>query len=293
MPLPRVFVGLLVAAMSAACASSGSTAAPPAASTPSASGTFLWQDLVTTDVKAARAFYSALLGWEFEEASRGGRPYLLARTDAGPVGGLVDISGMKDASSHWVSYVRVAGIDRAIQQVEAAGGKVIVPPRTVGVGRAGVVADPQGAPLGLLEPSEAPPGDPGQARNCAFLLARVPGAGCAQGAGLLQGPAWVRISTHRFDGRARIFRAAPRQPACRAVPDSEHRGERAAELAAVCAGRRSVSARRESDRARGACTASALRGSPKRNARDRRRSDRRRGRAAEVPHLIPRPVKPS
>jgi predicted enzyme related to lactoylglutathione lyase len=159
MTLPRVFVGLLVAAMSAACASSGSTAAPPAAAAPSASGTFLWQDLVTTDVKAARAFYTALLGWEFE-ATRGGRAYLLARTDAGPVGGLVDISGMKDASSHWVSYVRVAGIDRAIQQVEAAGGKVIVPPRTVGVGRAGVIADPQGAPLGLLEPSDAPPGDP-------------------------------------------------------------------------------------------------------------------------------------
>ncbi len=169
MTLPRVFVGLLVAAVSAACASSGSTAAPPAASAPSASGTFLWQDLVTTDVKAARAFYSALLGWEFEEASRGGRPYLLARTDAGPVGGLVDISGMKDASSHWVSYVRVAGIDRAIQQVEAAGGKVIVPPRTVGVGRAGVVADPQGAPLGLLEPSEAPPGDPAKPVTAHFF----------------------------------------------------------------------------------------------------------------------------
>lgn len=160
MTLPRVLVGLLVAAMSAACASSASTGAAAAPSAPSSSGSFLWQDLVTTDVKAARAFYGALLGWEFEEASRAGRPYLLARTEAGPVGGLVDISGMKDASSHWVSYVRVAGIDRAIQQVEAGGGKVIVPPRTVGVGRAGVIADPQGAPLGLLEPSEAPPGDP-------------------------------------------------------------------------------------------------------------------------------------
>jgi len=157
MTMARAFPALFLVTIVAACASSGSTGAPASRPAATTDGTFLWQDLVTTDASAARQFYGALLGWQFGETTRGGRPYLIASTADGPVGGLVDIREVKDAASHWVSYVTVADLDSAVQQLQSAGGKVIVPPTTARAGRASVVVDPQGAALGLLQPSQPVP----------------------------------------------------------------------------------------------------------------------------------------
>lgn len=160
MASPRVLLAVLAATILAACASTGSTAAPASRPSSPSGGRFVWQDLVTTDAAAARRFYGALLGWEFGETTRAGRPYLIARTSAGPVGGLVDVRDIKDAASQWVSYVSVPDLDRTVQQVQAAGGKVIAPPATTEAGRASVVIDPQGAALGLLNPTIDVPADP-------------------------------------------------------------------------------------------------------------------------------------
>jgi uncharacterized protein len=161
MTLPRALIGVLAATIMAACATGGSSTAAPASRPASSSeGRFVWQDLVTTDSAAARKFYGALLGWEFTETNRGGRPYLIARTAAGPVGGLIDVRDIKGAESQWVSYVSVADMNRSVQQVQTAGGKIIVPPTAAAAGQACVVADPQGAALGLLKPSAEPPADP-------------------------------------------------------------------------------------------------------------------------------------
>jgi predicted enzyme related to lactoylglutathione lyase len=168
MPWPRLLPAVLAAAMVAACATGGSNT-PAAAPAPKGSdGRFVWQDLVTTDAAAARRFYGALLGWKFSEHNRGGRPYLIAHTAGGPVGGLVDVRDLKDAGSQWVSYVSVADVDRAVQQVQAAGGRVIVPPTTAAAGRVSVVADPQGAALGLLAPRDAP-AEPAQPVSAHFF----------------------------------------------------------------------------------------------------------------------------
>lgn len=150
----------LVVGILALCASGGVTRSPAAAPASPSEGRFLWQDLVTTDAAAARQFYGALLGWKFKQTSRSGRTYLLASTSAGPVGGIVDVRDIKDASSHWVSYVSVADVDRAVQQVQTGGGKVVVPAANLAVGRVSVVVDPQGAALGLIKPTADPP-DPG------------------------------------------------------------------------------------------------------------------------------------
>lgn len=162
---------LLVAAqgMLAACASSGATSAPATPAPSTSGGAFVWQDLVTTDAPAARKFYGALLGWEFKDVSRAGRPYQIASTATGPVGGLVDVRDIKDAASQWVSYVTVADIDRAIQQMQAGGGKILVPATATGKGRACVMADPQGAALGLLQPSTGLPDAPANPATAHFF----------------------------------------------------------------------------------------------------------------------------
>ncbi len=159
MTVPRLLPVVLVATTLIG-ASAQSTAQHTGAGAPPGEGRFVWQDLVTTDASAARQFYKGLLGWEFADSHRGGRSYLIAHTAAGVVGGIVDVHDVKDAASQWVSYVAVADVDRAVQQVVAAGGKVLVAPSNSSAGRAGVVADPQGAALGLLAPSKAVPPDP-------------------------------------------------------------------------------------------------------------------------------------
>ena len=60
-------------------------------------------------------------------------------------------------------------IDATIQQVQTAGGKVIVAPTNTGSGRASVVVDPQGAALGLLQPSVKAPADPAKPLTAHFF----------------------------------------------------------------------------------------------------------------------------
>ena len=51
-------------------------------------GQFVWRDLQTSDVAAAKAFYSALLGWTFEEADMGGMTYTMFGVNGTNVGGI-------------------------------------------------------------------------------------------------------------------------------------------------------------------------------------------------------------
>jgi predicted enzyme related to lactoylglutathione lyase len=125
--------------------------APAAAADPVETGRFVWHDLLTTDVNAAKRFYGDLFGWRFEDTKRGDRPYVIARLASGPVAGLVDVSGIADAGPQWLSFMAVANIDKTIAAAQADGAKVLVQPRDLPLARAAVVADPQGAPLGLAQ----------------------------------------------------------------------------------------------------------------------------------------------
>jgi len=57
-----------------------------------------------------------------------------------------------DARPYWLDYVRVDDAAAAAARVAALGGRVLVAPRVDRQGgKIAVVADPQGAPFGLLE----------------------------------------------------------------------------------------------------------------------------------------------
>jgi predicted enzyme related to lactoylglutathione lyase len=126
-------------------------------------GKFVWNDLLTRDLAASRAFYASMFGWTFREQTREGRPYLIAELEGKPVAGLLDVHDLKEADPQWVSYVSVPDVDAVAEQVRAGGGKVLVAPRAVKVGgRAAVVADPQGAALGLARLTAGDPADPAE-----------------------------------------------------------------------------------------------------------------------------------
>lgn len=114
-------------------------------------GRFVWHDLMTRDVAAAKRFYGELLGWRFEDTRRNDRPYVLAQSAGTPVAGIVDVSARPNAGPQWLSFLAVADMDGAVSAVQSDGGKVLFPPQTLPLARAAIVADAQGAPLGLAQ----------------------------------------------------------------------------------------------------------------------------------------------
>src|SRR5262245_39328611 len=125
------------------------------------SGRFVWYELMTTDTKAAMAFYGEVIGWKtqpFEDAA-GPEPYTMWVSTQGPMGGVMTLPA--DAKKmgvppHWMSHVEVADVDASVAKVKAKGGSVHVPPTDIPkVGRFSVIGDPQGASISLFKPESA------------------------------------------------------------------------------------------------------------------------------------------
>jgi len=112
-------------------------------------GAFSWNELMTTDVAAARQFYGALFGWETEDAPGEGMQYVMVKVNGEAVGGMMAVppecAGMLPA---WGVYVTVDDVDATARQVETLGGKLLRPPEDIpDIGRFCVLQDPQGATL--------------------------------------------------------------------------------------------------------------------------------------------------
>ncbi|HEY9172884.1 MAG TPA: VOC family protein [Verrucomicrobiae bacterium] len=123
-------------------------------------GHFSWNELITTDPKASATFYGSLFGWQAtpftpKGAPAGGPPYTLFKTDANDMGA----GGMMQAPqpgipSHWLPYVVVENVDASLAKASGLGAKTLLPVMSIGeVGRIAVIQDPQGAVIGLHEPS--------------------------------------------------------------------------------------------------------------------------------------------
>jgi len=118
-------------------------------------GRFAWYELMTTDMEAAKAFYTDVMGWGAWEASVPGRPYILFTSGKAVVGGLMGLpeearrTGVRPA---WIGYVGVNDVDAAAGRVERLGGVVHVPPTDVAnISRFSVFTDPQTARLALFK----------------------------------------------------------------------------------------------------------------------------------------------
>jgi uncharacterized protein len=112
-------------------------------------GAFVWYDLVTTDVAAAKSFYAELLGWHLNDTTRNNKPYVIAQAGGRPIGGIIGIESAPNVGSQWVSYLIVEDLERSVSEAQSAGGRVLVPVTRAPRGHVAVVADAQGAPVGI------------------------------------------------------------------------------------------------------------------------------------------------
>jgi uncharacterized protein len=112
-------------------------------------GTFSWAELATSDAAAAKPFYSALFGWDYEENPiPDGGVYSMARRDGKYVAALFS----SDQPPHWNCYVTVESAGATTANATEHGATVIAEPFDVmDAGRMAVIADPTGAALCLWE----------------------------------------------------------------------------------------------------------------------------------------------
>lgn len=153
-PVPVVLMALL-----AACSRQAPMQMAPGTAdrTP---GRFVWYDLVTDDIPAARAFYGELFGWEFEEIPDHPNKFVLIRSDGIPIGGLVQLDRQNPDSteSQWIGSLSVTDVDSMVERFLDGGGAVLGGPVDIKRrGRVAVVSDPQGAVLALVRTEDGDP----------------------------------------------------------------------------------------------------------------------------------------
>jgi predicted enzyme related to lactoylglutathione lyase len=118
-----------------------------------APGSPCWLDLGAPDVRAAAAFYSAVLGWDYQsmgegEDMEGG----MFRKDGKIVAGLGKLTE-EGARSAWMIYYHVTDVDATTQAVERAGGTVRVAPTDLDDwGRMAQYSDPLGGQFAAWQP---------------------------------------------------------------------------------------------------------------------------------------------
>jgi predicted enzyme related to lactoylglutathione lyase len=127
-------------------------------------GQYLWHELLTTDPAAGAGFYSKVFGWK-AQPFEGHADYTMLAHEKGPVGGarIVGKDSLADtAGPNWLTYVGVPDLAAALATATTHGGQVIHPITELpsNGGRYAVIADPQGATIGLYEPGSGGSGGP-------------------------------------------------------------------------------------------------------------------------------------
>lgn len=120
-------------------------------------GSHIWYELMTTDPEGAKGFYEVIVpGLQFGDRLPGDQDYrIISRSDGGSLGGVLGLT--EEMRSHganpiWLGYVGADDVDATVSQVEAKGGKVLMPAFDIPQGRIAMVADAQGNPFYVMKP---------------------------------------------------------------------------------------------------------------------------------------------
>ncbi|HLX23190.1 MAG TPA: VOC family protein [Usitatibacter sp.] len=119
-----------------------------------APGEWIWSSLMTSDPEMGAAFYQAMFDYDvFELPPTEGAQRLMLATENYARASVNPLAvNDPNSRSHWLNFVRVDDAVRMAARVTALGGRVLVEPRPDRHGgMVAVVADPMGAPFGLLE----------------------------------------------------------------------------------------------------------------------------------------------
>ena len=114
-------------------------------------GTFVWHEQVSGEPAKAKEFYGKLFGWETEVFGPGEFDYEMISVGGTTHGGYS--TAMEGAPPpHWLGSVLVDNVDETVEKATNAGGKQLAGPFDMeDVGRMAIIADPQGAFVGIYQ----------------------------------------------------------------------------------------------------------------------------------------------
>lgn len=111
---------------------------------------FVHLELNTPDLAKAKAFYSALFGWTFNDMPMPMGVYSTFKPDKDPGGGAYSTA---DAPTGWLAYVGVDDIQASTKKAKSLGAQVHVDSMEIpNVGWFSVLLDPTGARIALFQP---------------------------------------------------------------------------------------------------------------------------------------------
>ncbi len=114
-------------------------------------GTFVWNELLTSDPEAAGEFYSKLFGWDLESNEMGelGMYHMFKRGEEF-AGGMMKMPEGQPMP-YWLPYISVESVDASTVKAGELGAQVLVEPMDIpGIGRFSVLLDPAGAVVALF-----------------------------------------------------------------------------------------------------------------------------------------------
>jgi predicted enzyme related to lactoylglutathione lyase len=121
-------------------------------------GTFCWVGLATSDPASAKAFYTALFGWQAEDIEAGAAGiYTTLRLGGKEVAILYmqqPEARTAGAPPHWTSYVSVEDAEATAARAGELGGAAVfrAPFDVLDAGRVAAIRDPTGAIVSLWQP---------------------------------------------------------------------------------------------------------------------------------------------
>ncbi len=118
-------------------------------------GNWFWNELWTTDAKAAVAFYKKAFGYTVDSQDMGpGMTYHVLKSADGKMrAGLMQAPPEMKMPSNWLPYIHVADCDAASAKAKTLGAQaIIVPPTDIpNIGRFSVILDPTGAAVAVMK----------------------------------------------------------------------------------------------------------------------------------------------
>jgi predicted enzyme related to lactoylglutathione lyase len=119
---------------------------------------WIWSSLLVTNPKQEIDFYKTLFGYNvYDLANAGGdegdaQHYIFSSDDYARAGLNVLPADSMRRRPHWLNFVRVTDAAESVKKAVALGGRVLVEPRMDRHGgQLAVLADPGGAPFGVME----------------------------------------------------------------------------------------------------------------------------------------------
>ncbi|MDQ3473881.1 MAG: VOC family protein [Acidobacteriota bacterium] len=112
-----------------------------------------WNELATRDTAKAGEFYSGVFGWEKNVQQMGPMTYTSFMNADRPAGGMYEPGPeLGEMPPNWMVYFAVADADAIVTRATELGGRSCAPVMNVpGVGRMGVMTDPQGGAFAVIK----------------------------------------------------------------------------------------------------------------------------------------------